>query len=227
MSYIHCFLRCVTALVCPRTWRTTGTGFGPTPWTLRSGMWTTPMWAITLWETVVLGSCLSRGWISQVGPNSRAPWCSSFSLIPWFCSNSSVPLSLTPDHHEYSGGNPLLGLLLLLGIPAGICCCCRKKIFKQKATTMATLQVQWPSFVLCQVALWICPVCIYTTEATFPVPRSKQTRSIRLWLVSRCWWLCCLLHVYVRPLRVQLIPTSPAVPLDLVLPTTPLDNQEL
>lgn len=180
MSYIHCFLRCVTALVCPRTWRTTGTGFGPTPWTLRSGMWTTPMWAITLWETVVLGSCLSQGWISQVGPNSRAPWCSSFSLIPQFCSNSSVPSSLTPDHHEYSGGNPLLGLLLLLGIPAGICCCCRKKIFKQKAATMATLQVRWPSFVLCQVALWICPVCIYMTEATFPIPRSKQTRSIRL-----------------------------------------------
>ncbi|KAM7418291.1 hypothetical protein PAMA_015753 [Pampus argenteus] len=36
--------------------------------------------------------------------------------------------------------NPLLALLLLLGIPAGICCCCRKKIFKKKATTAATLQ---------------------------------------------------------------------------------------
>ncbi|KAM4583639.1 uncharacterized protein PAE49_003517 [Odontesthes bonariensis] len=44
------------------------------------------------------------------------------------------------DHHEATGGNPLLGLLLLLGIPAGICCCCRKKIFKKKATTSATLQ---------------------------------------------------------------------------------------
>ncbi|XP_008292537.1 uncharacterized protein LOC103366546 [Stegastes partitus] len=43
------------------------------------------------------------------------------------------------DHHE-STGNPLLALLLLLGIPAGICCCCRKKIFKKKATTAATLQ---------------------------------------------------------------------------------------
>ncbi|XP_049428019.1 synaptojanin-1 [Epinephelus fuscoguttatus] len=42
------------------------------------------------------------------------------------------------DHHEE--GNPLLALLLLLGIPAGICCCCRKKIFKKKATTAATLQ---------------------------------------------------------------------------------------
>lgn len=44
------------------------------------------------------------------------------------------------DHHEYTEGNPLLALLLLLGIPAGICCCCRKKIFKKKATTSATLQ---------------------------------------------------------------------------------------
>ncbi|XP_071755136.1 uncharacterized protein LOC139911490 [Centroberyx gerrardi] len=43
------------------------------------------------------------------------------------------------DHHEY-GGNPLMALLLLLGIPAGICCCCRKKIFRQKASTTATLQ---------------------------------------------------------------------------------------
>lgn len=44
------------------------------------------------------------------------------------------------DHHEYSEGNPLMALLLLLGIPAGICCCCRKKIFKKKATTATTLQ---------------------------------------------------------------------------------------
>ncbi|XP_072239778.1 uncharacterized protein [Leuresthes tenuis] len=35
------------------------------------------------------------------------------------------------DHHEHADGNPLLALLLLLGIPAGICCCCRKKIFKR------------------------------------------------------------------------------------------------
>jgi len=44
------------------------------------------------------------------------------------------------DQKEYSGGNPLMALLLLLGIPAGICCCCRKKIFKKKGTTAATLQ---------------------------------------------------------------------------------------
>ncbi|XP_029309147.1 formin-A [Cottoperca gobio] len=44
------------------------------------------------------------------------------------------------DHDEYTEGNPLMALLLLLGIPAGICCCCRKKIFKKKATTAATLQ---------------------------------------------------------------------------------------
>uniref|UniRef100_A0AAQ6ALB7 Immunoglobulin subtype domain-containing protein n=3 Tax=Amphiprion ocellaris TaxID=80972 RepID=A0AAQ6ALB7_AMPOC len=44
------------------------------------------------------------------------------------------------DRHEYSEGNPLMALLLLLGIPAGICCCCRKKIFKKKATTATTLQ---------------------------------------------------------------------------------------
>nr|XP_046256355.1 wiskott-Aldrich syndrome protein family member 1 [Scatophagus argus] len=44
------------------------------------------------------------------------------------------------DHHESPQGNPLLALLLLLGLPAGICCCCRKKIFKKKASTTATLQ---------------------------------------------------------------------------------------
>ncbi|KAM8878887.1 uncharacterized protein AB9W97_014529 [Spinachia spinachia] len=44
------------------------------------------------------------------------------------------------DHRESTNGNPLLALLVLLGIPAGICCCCRKKIFKKKATTAATLQ---------------------------------------------------------------------------------------
>ncbi|XP_060909037.1 wu:fc21g02 [Labrus mixtus] len=44
------------------------------------------------------------------------------------------------DRHEYSEGNPLMALLLLLGIPAGICCCCRKKIFKQKQNTANTLQ---------------------------------------------------------------------------------------
>uniref|UniRef100_UPI0037E7CB0B uncharacterized protein n=1 Tax=Semicossyphus pulcher TaxID=241346 RepID=UPI0037E7CB0B len=44
------------------------------------------------------------------------------------------------DHHDFSEGNPLMALLLLLGIPAGICCCCRKKIFKKKPTTASTLQ---------------------------------------------------------------------------------------
>ncbi|KAM7393487.1 hypothetical protein PAMP_020353 [Pampus punctatissimus] len=44
------------------------------------------------------------------------------------------------DKKEVLETNPLLALLLLLGIPAGICCCCRKKIFKKKATTAATLQ---------------------------------------------------------------------------------------
>lgn len=45
------------------------------------------------------------------------------------------------DHHDQEG-NPLLALLLLLGIPAGICCCCRKRIFKSKSssTTSATFQ---------------------------------------------------------------------------------------
>ncbi|XP_056227508.1 uncharacterized protein wu:fc21g02 [Seriola aureovittata] len=57
------------------------------------------------------------------------------------------------DQHDYSGGNPLMALLLLLGIPAGICCCCRKKIFKKKATNAASLQntpvaVQAPPVVL-------------------------------------------------------------------------------
>uniref|UniRef100_A0A8C5D1P0 Uncharacterized LOC114471364 n=1 Tax=Gouania willdenowi TaxID=441366 RepID=A0A8C5D1P0_GOUWI len=36
------------------------------------------------------------------------------------------------DHHEHTSGNPFLALLLLLGIPVGVCCCCRKKIFKKK-----------------------------------------------------------------------------------------------
>ncbi|XP_062377219.1 wu:fc21g02 isoform X2 [Sardina pilchardus] len=52
------------------------------------------------------------------------------------------PVSVTRmtlvDKHEYAEPNPLLALLLLLGIPAGICCCCRKKIFRKKATTTAT-----------------------------------------------------------------------------------------
>lgn len=52
-----------------------------------------------------------------------------------------LPRFSTADRHDYEGGNPLMALLLLLGIPAGICCCCRKKIFKKKATTATTQQV--------------------------------------------------------------------------------------
>ncbi|XP_072319143.1 uncharacterized protein [Eucyclogobius newberryi] len=44
------------------------------------------------------------------------------------------------DKDDEANGNPLLALLLLLGIPAGVCCCCRKKIFKKKATTAQTQQ---------------------------------------------------------------------------------------
>ncbi|XP_063075361.1 wu:fc21g02 isoform X2 [Engraulis encrasicolus] len=49
----------------------------------------------------------------------------------------SVTKMTLVDEHP-SSGNPLLALLLLLGIPAGVCCCCRKKIFRKKATTTAT-----------------------------------------------------------------------------------------
>ncbi|CAK6976119.1 formin-A isoform X1 [Scomber scombrus] len=45
------------------------------------------------------------------------------------------------DHKDYEG-NPLMALLLLLGIPAGICCCCRKKIFKKKAAYTNTTAIQ-------------------------------------------------------------------------------------
>ncbi|XP_041950329.1 uncharacterized protein wu:fc21g02 isoform X2 [Alosa alosa] len=51
----------------------------------------------------------------------------------------SVTRMILVDAHEHTEStNPLLALLLLLGIPAGICCCCRKKIFRKKATTTAT-----------------------------------------------------------------------------------------
>ncbi|XP_055078712.1 uncharacterized protein LOC117373854 [Periophthalmus magnuspinnatus] len=50
---------------------------------------------------------------------------------------SVTKLDLT-DVDDEVNGNPLLALLLLLGIPAGICCCCRKKIFKKKSTTAQT-----------------------------------------------------------------------------------------
>lgn len=52
------------------------------------------------------------------------------------------PCGCFAEAHEYGDGNPLLALLLLLGIPAGICCCCRKKIFKKKATNATMLQVE-------------------------------------------------------------------------------------
>ncbi|XP_041714545.2 uncharacterized protein LOC121547363 isoform X1 [Coregonus clupeaformis] len=53
---------------------------------------------------------------------------------------SIIRMELT-DHHDYEAANPLMALLLLLGIPAGICCCCQKKIFKKKAPhTTAILQ---------------------------------------------------------------------------------------
>lgn len=52
------------------------------------------------------------------------------------------PFPCFAEAHEYGDGNPLLALLLLLGIPAGICCCCRKKIFKKKATNATMLQVK-------------------------------------------------------------------------------------
>lgn len=51
---------------------------------------------------------------------------------------SVTRMDLTDKHDDV--GNPLFALLLLLGIPAGICCCCRKKIFKKKPTTALTLQ---------------------------------------------------------------------------------------
>ncbi|KAL1023602.1 hypothetical protein UPYG_G00043370 [Umbra pygmaea] len=46
------------------------------------------------------------------------------------------------DKHE-NRGSPLMALLLLLGIPAGICCCCRKKICRNKdqQTTTTTTTV--------------------------------------------------------------------------------------
>ncbi|XP_055366201.1 uncharacterized protein LOC114851723 isoform X2 [Betta splendens] len=44
------------------------------------------------------------------------------------------------DHHEHVKGSPLMALLLLLGIPAGICCCCRKKIFRNRASAATQLQ---------------------------------------------------------------------------------------
>lgn len=57
-------------------------------------------------------------------------------------ATDSSPCLYFTEAHEYGDGNPLLALLLLLGIPAGICCCCRKKIFRKKATNATMLQVE-------------------------------------------------------------------------------------
>ncbi|XP_066534309.1 wu:fc21g02 isoform X2 [Hoplias malabaricus] len=46
------------------------------------------------------------------------------------------------DHHEGVSGGPLMALLLLLGIPAGICCCCRKRIFKKSYQSTTTTVMQ-------------------------------------------------------------------------------------
>ncbi|XP_072533180.1 uncharacterized protein [Salminus brasiliensis] len=48
------------------------------------------------------------------------------------------------DHHEGIDASPLMALLLLLGIPAGVCCCCRKKIFRKssQSTAMTTIHSQ-------------------------------------------------------------------------------------
>uniref|UniRef100_A0AAR2LRV7 Uncharacterized protein n=1 Tax=Pygocentrus nattereri TaxID=42514 RepID=A0AAR2LRV7_PYGNA len=55
----------------------------------------------------------------------------------------TVRLNLV-DHHEGINASPLMALLLLLGIPAGICCCCRKRIFKKssQSTAMTTVLTQ-------------------------------------------------------------------------------------
>ncbi|KAI4881222.1 hypothetical protein NFI96_033458 [Prochilodus magdalenae] len=45
------------------------------------------------------------------------------------------------DHHEGFKAGPLMALMLLLGIPAGICCCCRKRIFKRRNQSNATTVV--------------------------------------------------------------------------------------
>uniref|UniRef100_A0AAY5EN75 Immunoglobulin V-set domain-containing protein n=1 Tax=Electrophorus electricus TaxID=8005 RepID=A0AAY5EN75_ELEEL len=45
------------------------------------------------------------------------------------------------DHHEKKL-NPLVALMLLLGIPAGVCCCCRKRIFKKSGHPTTTTNVQ-------------------------------------------------------------------------------------
>uniref|UniRef100_A0A8B9KJ42 Uncharacterized protein n=1 Tax=Astyanax mexicanus TaxID=7994 RepID=A0A8B9KJ42_ASTMX len=45
------------------------------------------------------------------------------------------------EPHDGIDASPLLSLLLLLGIPVGICCCCRKRLRKKnQATAMTTIQ---------------------------------------------------------------------------------------
>nr|XP_029543135.1 uncharacterized protein LOC115145768 isoform X1 [Oncorhynchus nerka] len=48
------------------------------------------------------------------------------------------------DKHENEAGNPLMALLLLLGIPASICFCCRKRIFKNKSPDTTAIQLDNP-----------------------------------------------------------------------------------
>uniref|UniRef100_A0A8C7RPY7 Uncharacterized protein n=2 Tax=Oncorhynchus mykiss TaxID=8022 RepID=A0A8C7RPY7_ONCMY len=54
-----------------------------------------------------------------------------------------VRMELT-DKHESEAGNPLMALLLLLGIPASICFCCRKRIFKNKSPDTTAIQLDNP-----------------------------------------------------------------------------------
>ncbi|XP_049337391.1 uncharacterized protein LOC103026353 isoform X1 [Astyanax mexicanus] len=45
------------------------------------------------------------------------------------------------DHHPPNHA-PFMALLLLLGIPAGVCCCCRKRICRKNSQATATTTVQ-------------------------------------------------------------------------------------
>ncbi|XP_033933460.1 uncharacterized protein, partial [Pseudochaenichthys georgianus] len=79
---------------------------------------------------------------------------------------SITKMDLT-DHHNETDGNPLLALLLLLGIPAGICCCCRKNIFKKKAPHATMLQNS--PHVMHPPPLWSCWTCS-------PIQHSRTAR---------------------------------------------------
>ncbi|XP_076830136.1 uncharacterized protein LOC143476057 [Brachyhypopomus gauderio] len=50
-----------------------------------------------------------------------------------------VSLELVDKHKTLS---PLVALMLLLGIPVGICCCCRKKLFKKSSQSTTTTILQ-------------------------------------------------------------------------------------